>query len=167
MPTTYEPNKLGPFNISVATDVDFTLKELEVWISFYNHFSTSSPIIVFLICLYLAKKSNICAARRYWVSLCSRHINSSRSLTLLAPANLLFWCARIVTLRMNSSRKILNICKVSYRGCATSPHAKAIMRTQVNQAYHFNQFSVFCVREDPCLFADQPAGLTFCSPRSS
>lgn len=30
MPTTYEPNKLGPFNISVATDVDFTLKELEV-----------------------------------------------------------------------------------------------------------------------------------------
>lgn len=30
MPTTYEPNKLGPFNISVATDVDFSLKELEV-----------------------------------------------------------------------------------------------------------------------------------------
>ena len=26
MPTTYEPNKLGPFNISVSTDVDFTLK---------------------------------------------------------------------------------------------------------------------------------------------
>ena len=30
MPTTYEPNKLGPFNISVATDVDFSLKELDV-----------------------------------------------------------------------------------------------------------------------------------------
>lgn len=26
MPTTYEPNKIGPFNISVSTDVDFTLK---------------------------------------------------------------------------------------------------------------------------------------------
>lgn len=29
MPTTYEPNKLGPFNISVSTDVDFTLKPLQ------------------------------------------------------------------------------------------------------------------------------------------
>jgi len=26
MPTTYEPNKQGPFNISVSTDVDFTLE---------------------------------------------------------------------------------------------------------------------------------------------
>jgi len=26
MPTTYEPNKLGPFNISVSTSVEFTLK---------------------------------------------------------------------------------------------------------------------------------------------
>ena len=30
MPTTYEPNKLGPFNISVSTDVDFTLKLQDV-----------------------------------------------------------------------------------------------------------------------------------------
>lgn len=29
MPSTYEPDKIGPFNISVATDVEFTLKELE------------------------------------------------------------------------------------------------------------------------------------------
>lgn len=29
MPTTYEPNKLGPFNLSVSTDVDFTLKLLQ------------------------------------------------------------------------------------------------------------------------------------------
>ena len=30
MPTTYEPNKLGPFNISVSTDVDFTLEPQEI-----------------------------------------------------------------------------------------------------------------------------------------
>ena len=29
MPTTYEPNKLGPFNISVSTDVDFELKPMD------------------------------------------------------------------------------------------------------------------------------------------
>jgi len=31
MPTTYEPNKQGPFNISVSTDVDFTLEQQDVW----------------------------------------------------------------------------------------------------------------------------------------
>ena len=30
MPTTYEPNKQGPFNISVSTDVDFTLVQQDV-----------------------------------------------------------------------------------------------------------------------------------------
>ena len=30
MPTTYEPNKQGPFNISVSTDVDFTLEQQDV-----------------------------------------------------------------------------------------------------------------------------------------
>ena len=29
MPTTYEPNKFGPFIISVSTDVEFTLVPLE------------------------------------------------------------------------------------------------------------------------------------------
>lgn len=29
MPTTYEPKKLGPFNLSVSTDVEFTLKHEE------------------------------------------------------------------------------------------------------------------------------------------
>ena len=29
MPTTYEPGKMGPFVISVATDVDFTLTALD------------------------------------------------------------------------------------------------------------------------------------------
>lgn len=29
MPTTYEPSKLGPFILSVATDVEFTLTPLE------------------------------------------------------------------------------------------------------------------------------------------
>ena len=27
MPTTYEPNKQGPFNISVSTDVEFKLEQ--------------------------------------------------------------------------------------------------------------------------------------------
>ena len=31
MPTTYEPNKQGPFNISVSTDVDFTLEPQDAW----------------------------------------------------------------------------------------------------------------------------------------
>ena len=30
MPTTYEPGKQGPFNISVSTDVDFTLTPQDV-----------------------------------------------------------------------------------------------------------------------------------------
>ena len=30
MPTTYEPNKQGPFNLSVSTDVDFTLVQQDV-----------------------------------------------------------------------------------------------------------------------------------------
>ena len=29
MPTTYEPGKIGPFNVSVSTDVDFTLTSFE------------------------------------------------------------------------------------------------------------------------------------------
>jgi hypothetical protein len=29
MPTTYEPGKLGPFIISVSTDVEFTLTQLD------------------------------------------------------------------------------------------------------------------------------------------
>ena len=30
MPTTYEPGKQGPFNISVSTDVEFTLTQQDV-----------------------------------------------------------------------------------------------------------------------------------------
>lgn len=30
MPTTYEPSKQGPFNISVSTDVDFQLTQQDV-----------------------------------------------------------------------------------------------------------------------------------------
>jgi hypothetical protein len=29
MPTTYEPGKMGPFVVSVSTDVDFTLSPLD------------------------------------------------------------------------------------------------------------------------------------------
>ncbi len=29
MPTTYEPGKIGPFIISVSTEVDFTLTQLD------------------------------------------------------------------------------------------------------------------------------------------
>ena len=29
MPTTYEPGKMGPFIISVSTDVEFTLTQLD------------------------------------------------------------------------------------------------------------------------------------------
>jgi len=29
MPTTYEPGKMGPFVVSVSTDVDFTLTPLD------------------------------------------------------------------------------------------------------------------------------------------
>ena len=31
MPTTYEPKKNGPFNLSVSTDVEFELTSLENW----------------------------------------------------------------------------------------------------------------------------------------